>query len=199
MRKFFCSLLAIVFCSAAFSSASRSSVATQADSETEEYAVYSALLNEKMIGERTKLVVIKEETIAVDLKDDPVGRDSKYVIERLSPLSQATLDDYQTKNGESRSLTRNFDLKVNYVLLSKTENDVIFKEGPGGWKAFYEKYPDSSGYVGFSRVGFNRKMNQALVYVVHGCGGLCGTGNYVLLVKENGLWKVHKELNMWVS
>jgi hypothetical protein len=42
-------------------------------------------------------------------------------------------------------------------------------------------------------------MNQALVYIEHGCGGLCGTGHYVLLEKGVDGWKVIKRSMVWIS
>jgi hypothetical protein len=49
-----------------------------------------------------------------------------------------------------------------------------------------------------SRVGFNKKMNEALVYAWAYCGGDCGGGGYYLLRKEDGVWKV-KDKKIWIS
>jgi hypothetical protein len=48
-------------------------------------------------------------------------------------------------------------------------------------------------------VGFNAAMNQAMVYIQHACGGLCGSGHYVLLEKNADQWRVVKESMVWVS
>ena len=90
-----------------------------------------------------------------------------------------------------------FQLTVPYVFFTPADEE-MFKQADG-WRAFYAKYPGSVGYVSLSRVGFNNEADQALVYVGHTCGGLCGTGKLVLLQKQNGLWGITKELLLWIS
>ena len=37
------------------------------------------------------------------------------------------------------------------------------------------------------------------LYVANICGGLCGKGYYLLLMKNGEGWKVQKEMLLWVS
>ena len=62
------------------------------------------------------------------------------------------------------------------------------------WHMFYRKNPQAHGLVNISRVGFNKKATQALVYYAMSCGSHCGNGYMVLL--ERGLfgWKL-----VWVE
>jgi hypothetical protein len=83
-------------------------------------------------------------------------------------------------------------------LIEKQEIEKIFK-GRGWWAESYKRYPDSVGLIVLSRVGFNAARNQAMVYIQHVCGGLCGTGHYVLLEKNADQWRVVKESMVWVS
>jgi hypothetical protein len=53
--------------------------------------------------------------------------------------------------------------------------------------------------VGVSRVGFNPEGNQALIYMEHGCGTLCATGNFILLQKGPGGWKITQRYTPWIS
>jgi len=85
------------------------------------------------------------------------------------------------------------------TLISTQEVDQIFSGGGGWWQAFYKKYPKSPGLVTFSNVGFNPEMNYALVNVGYSCGGLCGRGGLVLLVKKDGNWIKERDLISWVS
>jgi len=64
---------------------------------------------------------------------------------------------------------------------------------------FYKRYPGSSGLIILSRVGFNAAMNQAMIYIQHRCGGLGGTGYYVLLEKTADKWNLAKQNMVWVS
>lgn len=51
----------------------------------------------------------------------------------------------------------------------------------------------------FSRVGFSRTSDQALIYFSYVCGPLCGSGNLVYLKKVSGRWQIVGHLNLWVS
>ena len=54
--------------------------------------------------------------------------------------------------------------------------------------------------VRLSRVGYNRDSSQAVVYVDHRCGGLCGTGWTVHLRRDpvRG-WRVTKADTRWIA
>jgi hypothetical protein len=67
------------------------------------------------------------------------------------------------------------------------------------WTRFYKKYPKSPGIIFFSNIGFNDRNNQAFLYAGRQCGGLCGSGKYVLLKKENGAWVIQEKMELWVS
>ena len=51
----------------------------------------------------------------------------------------------------------------------------------------------------FSRVGFNRDLTQAVVYLSQVAGPLGGEGVFVLLQKENGVWTPTEEITVWIS
>jgi len=66
-----------------------------------------------------------------------------------------------------------------------------------GWKAYYKKYPKSSAFIEFSRPGI--LGNQAIIdYAIYfGCQG--AFGYFVILIKENGVWKIDKRKTTWIS
>ena len=158
--------------------------------EEEEYAVYSALINANTGDEnRDRLLVINEQPSPwVGFLEEE--RDKFYEdLKKSSPeLMLETVEDLRAKNKEQHKFARHFDIKRRYILVSEKELDAFFKEGGGWWEEFYRKYPKSTGIATFSRVGFNADRTQALVYQGHSCGGLCGGGSYLLLVKSNGVW-----------
>jgi hypothetical protein len=184
-----------------------SRVPLQSEISTEEYAVYSAVIGEMFAGGKVtfdtgsevKLLVIKGYTVGDFLRADVENQDWKYLRQQFPSISQETINDYVAKSKEAYELKDAFDLKLNHTLVKKGEVEGMFKGGVNGWEAFYKRFPDSGGLVGVSRVGFNPEMNQALMYVEHGCGGLCGTGHYVLLNKGEGGWKVAKRFMAWIS
>jgi hypothetical protein len=69
----------------------------------------------------------------------------------------------------------------------------------GFWRAFYERFPRSFGATRISAVAYDRTGEKALVYVEHGCGGLCGEGKIVLLQLEGGTWRIRNMTMTWVS
>jgi hypothetical protein len=64
---------------------------------------------------------------------------------------------------------------------------------------FGARFPNNLGYFVVSHVGLNLNKTEALVYVDHFCGGLCGSGGYFLMRKVGGEWHVVDQHNTWVS
>jgi hypothetical protein len=61
------------------------------------------------------------------------------------------------------------------------------------------RFANNLGYFVISHVGLNLNKTEALLYVEHFCGGLCGGGNYILMRKVNGAWRVVDHHLTWVS
>jgi hypothetical protein len=66
-------------------------------------------------------------------------------------------------------------------------------------REFEARFPNNLGLFVVSRVGLNLNKTEALLYIEHFCGGLCGGGEYVLLRKVNGVWHVVDHHDTWVS
>jgi len=64
---------------------------------------------------------------------------------------------------------------------------------------FEARFPNNFGFFVVSHVGLNMNKTEALLYVDHFCGGLCGGGKYVLMRKVNGAWHVVDHHGTWVS
>jgi len=175
-------------------------------SPEEDYAVYSALINQKYVTDRIKLIVIKDQTVGytIDrwLAEDPF----EYVSKQLAPMSKETYEDFLANNQSPVRLDKQFTLRVDYALIGQEGLDRFFKPGQPdenflfrAWERFYEKYPHSPGYVMLSRVGYNATGDQAMVYAARCCHGLCGEGRYMLLTKGGDGWKIKNELHLWIS
>lgn len=61
------------------------------------------------------------------------------------------------------------------------------------------RFPNSFGYFVVSHIGLNPSKSEALLYVDRLCPGLCGGGEYVLLRRVDGQWRVIDEQVTWVS
>ena len=170
----------------------------------QEYAVYSALLDEitqsPNDGKVVRLLVVNDRTEGRRKMCWPeeVAKFQKGIAaDELKPL----LADLLTKNDKACSLTKQFKLSRRYVLLNEEAVSVIFKgrDYEERWHEFYRKYPNSSGFITFSRVGFNKEGTRAIIYRETGCGSLCAYGGYILLNKEKGVWRVGTGYGCWQS
>ncbi|MBU7026127.1 MAG: hypothetical protein HXS48_04220 [Theionarchaea archaeon] len=167
----------------------------QSVSETEEYAVYTALIKERYTG---WVIVIKDHTSSGRSPSEDLSKMLQRAQQEMSGVEQETLDDFLAKNGQSHPLGDYFNIKTRIVLISDEERKKIFGES-FGWIKFYVRYPLSDGILTFSRVGFNDEMDQALAYIGHSKGWLEGIGYYVLLTKENGVWTIQDKMVLWIS
>ena len=163
------------------------------DIETEEYAVYSAMIQQNPIGYNLgSFLVIKEQTAS--------GLEMfERTLEETRPLPDKLVDSYRSQNAASYALGPNLDLEQDYALMPQEEFDRIFRREGAIWPGFQDAYPEASGIVSFSRVGFGANEDMALVEMGYRCGDLCGAGGLYLLVKEEGSWKVQEALMEWMS
>jgi hypothetical protein len=175
----------------------------QSDIPAEEYAIYAAVIGNMFAGDKVafdsqskvKLLIIEDQTATHTLSSDVVSN----LKQQFSSISQETIDDFVRKNAKSHQLTKSFDIKLKYALTPKEKIEQIFKSGLDGWSEFYKQFPNSGGYIALSRAGLNPGGDQALVYIEHVCGWLCGSGHYLLLAKNDHRWAVQKSFMAWVS
>ncbi|HEU0180378.1 MAG TPA: hypothetical protein VFV58_39580 [Blastocatellia bacterium] len=171
--------------------------------KTREYVVYSALLDEinesPRDGKEVNLLVINDQTEGPDKRcvpDEIAQWYGEVKSDELKPLFENLIE----KNKDTKPLYRKFKVNRQYVLLNMQNFVSMFeKRELDGWNEFYKKYPGSSGYITFSRVGFNSDETKALIYRQTNCGGLCGYGGYILLSKDNGAWKEIGSYGCWES
>ena len=167
--------------------------------QSEELAVYSAVIEQAYHESNGKLVVIGDRTNDCP----PYEKEANWEQNELNRLPEVGVDtfgDYLLKNRRCASLSESSDLRIKYVVIPDEEvMDVIRSEDTGGWEAFYRKYPNSIGFLTFSRIGFNAEVNQALVYTGRYYGIRKGAGIHVLLSKRDGSWVVTRKSRAWRS
>src|SRR5262245_28680660 len=206
--KFFLTALISTLLSAQVVSARSQQAGDQSGIPAEEYAIYAAVIGDMFANYRVssdpqskvKQLVIEDRTVNNTFAVIRGEGEGKRVRQEFSSIiSQETIDDYLAKDAKSHQLTKSFDLKLKYTLIPKEKIKQIFKSGLDGWGKFYMRFPGSVGLIALSRAGLNSSGNQALVYISHSCGGLCGSGTYMLLVKNKQRWIVKKKFTAWVS
>ena len=168
------------------------------DRQTEEYAVYSGLINSFQSEPGVDLLLVANQTTPTVSRVSEF--DEKEFIKYQLPdiTAKETLNDYKLIDSQPLNIANCFAINRSYILLSNQEVSSYFENSDTRLR-LQEKYPTSNGRIMMlSRVGFNRRMNEALVYAWAYCGGDCGGGGYYLLRKEDGAWKV-KETKLWIS
>jgi len=64
---------------------------------------------------------------------------------------------------------------------------------------FARLFPGASGVLGFSHVGFNKRLDEAIVSMSYHCGSLCGGGRRYYLKRVDGRWKTVSKRTTWES
>jgi hypothetical protein len=169
-------------------------VVSESDLQKEEQAVYASFFHGN-----SETIVIQEETSTAWLpsSEEEMKQRMDYIASGLPNASKETLDHYFESNRQPSQLSPEMQLGVHYILLSTEELSAVMDQ-PDGWNAFHEKY-SPSGYMQFSRVGFNNTVDQAIVYVASIPGPMMGSGNYYLLEKKAGQWSIREQVLAWVS
>jgi hypothetical protein len=154
------------------------------------YAVYAAILPR----EQVKALVVRAET---GMMKPCETSGSEY--EKWKPV----VDDYLEENASRRLLMSRPPLVDPYLVVTEAKIEASFGVVEGGprsiWGGFYQRYPNSGGYVELSAVGFDEAKQRAMVYVAHYCGMLCGGGRSHLLEKVDGVWREIEEYSTLVG
>lgn len=161
-----------------------------AEIEKEEEAIYAFFAG-------TSSAVILENTSAGI--GDPTPQEMRQQLQdTFQNISDDTIKSFVERNAEPVQLSAEMELGVDYVLLSEEELAEISSQ-PDWGEALAERYPGSYGYLIFSRVGFNRTLDQAVIYVGNVAGPLMGSGDIFLMEKVNGEWVIKEQFMLWIS
>jgi hypothetical protein len=187
-------LISIELCSVSVS-APRAQSSSDAGVSDEEYEIYSSVIKQIYVQPETKLLMIEERTFRYDFaseNDEPWLEKKKGL-----NIDQSAAEDYEARNSQHWLLNRaSFKLTVKINLITDLDLKAIFHGNWGEleWINYYRRFPDSSGFVMLSRIGFNTQHTQALLYVGSRCGPGCGDLHFLLLEKANGTWTTKKEI-----
>ena len=171
-------------------------------SETEfnaEISVYQAVIEGLFLNRvQPGLLAIRTPTSTRPMTEDDLGQMVGYIKEQLGEvIDPATLNDFKAKNKQPQPLDGQLRLGVPVAYISDAEMTAIFQPG-NGWEQFYEIYPDSTGVITLSRVGFNRDMSQAIVCIGLSGGSMAGVGYYIFLTWDGSAWQIQERLMAWI-
>lgn len=193
----------------------------QTNLSKEEYAVYDAVLESRykefLKQSRVKSsFVISSETVKLDfIPTDLMNKKPllNYSNERLQSYPDL-LNDFKEKNQFSVNLEKQLPTEYEYYLVSKGELDKLLEEGKKEqaeyfkicnscslgdgfvWQPLRRKYPNSTGYSKFSRIGFSSDNKFALVFINSEAAGYGSSMFYILEIADNK-WNVKEYV--WVT
>jgi hypothetical protein len=152
--------------------------------DPEAYAVYASLLpNEWALSRaRAKRLVFQKETSA--------GRGCFPTGAPLQDDWKPVADNFRSENASQRALREGFALGVPYVVVPSAEIRALFADlRDDGWGRFYQRYPDSGGYIAVSAVGFDAEKRRAMVHFGSVYGMLGANWKFFFLNKTDAGWR----------
>ncbi len=165
------------------------------DRETEEPAVFATVLR-SVVAETGSTTVLVRETTREGLEVPAVKRAASWVgPNSLARLERGLAADWAKAVAERPHLHS----AVRQVAAAAVLSDSVLDSLPGThreyWDELHERYPGVPGYLVFSRVGFNRRGDRAIVFVgtVDGTEGRA-RWRYVLRRSDGG-WTIADRTN----
>ena len=174
---------------------------------SEEYPLYDLVVREKFLTSRTTMVVIERLTVAQAKKDERkyLSRESLEEQEIFeNKLPPVLLDDFLFKLQAPSRLNGKFSFGVPYRFVRdgvSEEPEVSLAPIPAADRQVIQSQGLRStiGLLRFSRVGFTRREDQALVYVeeerLDGTGG----GFLVWMHRRGKVWTIADTEVLWMA
>lgn len=171
------------------------------DIPMEEYEIITELFNRGLNKSDSlgidKLVIIDSTYTRYKLNENEIESiEKKFGFD----IPEDVVQNFQMNNSKRYKINQFFDFEIHYILLGQNKFDEIFEKGVGlGWIEFDKRFPNSTGRIYLSRLGFSNNKNEALLYYDIRSGGLSGAGFFIYLKKENKKWQNIAWARMWVS
>lgn len=132
----------------------------------------------------------------------PDGGSFEEDLERLHKevdwLDACTVDRFIAVNCHAVPVKDVYNIGEGFTVLTDQQMAAIWRDIHDGWDRFRELYPESSGILEVSQIGFNHDENEALIYSGMQFGPLFGQGDY-LHFKLTGNWKPNGQAMAWIS
>lgn len=193
MYKFSLFLLAVVFILVACDNST-----TKSSNVTNEncYDIYSIILKDNF-ADYSK-IALGNFTNYSDIFFDNEIFPFNDLTHALTNLQLETYNSFVEQNKTSDSLQNKFNLDKEILLIGKSVIDDMFKK-TDFWDEYYTLYPNTQGFLTFSRIGYNNDSTQALVYYGNRQGDTTGAGFYVIFIKSDGKWTLDQKMMVWMS
>lgn len=201
--------LLIVVAALAFGCSNNKKAAGSSDVSETDYKIYSIVIDQVIlsqtdsvpdpssVGEQVKY--IKNDKVNLLLIDSTRTASSmSWNVTR--PLEASMAKDFFSKNGSSVKLESKFDNPIKFYLMLRSDFSSFMKNDlHKGYASLYQKYPDVSGMIEVSRIGYNSKNDNAMVIIDFHQNERTGIGYLVELKLEDGVWKITHTDMMWLA
>jgi hypothetical protein len=147
---------------------------------TEDYAIYSAALNELFGKQSQKLVLIDQTSTGVPPGMAGWTRSMRKAQPLLTEFPKEAREDFDARNKTHAKIEPN-------KIMTSFETTLIALDKATG------------GVTVVSRPGLDSDRTHALLYTGTSCGPRCGVGCLIFLTQENGQWKVSNKADIWMS
>jgi hypothetical protein len=167
-----------------------------------DYQIYSLGITDPQAN--TKQPVVLQTSSKGKSISEEIGSDSyvKLLKSEIPDLDATVFTDFKTKNASTVNFDNKFSMSSKTVkLIGQEELNFVFSVSDinGSWENFYKTYPNSNGYINFSRIGYNTTKTQAVLEIGNFYASLGADGAIVFLQKKNAVWKIVKIQMTWVS
>ncbi len=166
-------------------------------STAEDYAIYSAALNEVFGKQAKKLVLIDQTSTGVPPGMAGWTRSMRKAQPLLAEFPKEARDDFDVRNKTHAKIEPEM-IKTSFAITLLAPDEASKLVQGGGWANVKDTYQSESITL-VSRPGLDSDHTHALLYAGTSCGSLCGGGVLIFLTKENGQWKVSNKADIWMS
>jgi hypothetical protein len=170
------------------------------DRAREESAVWAAVVDQLFARQKRDKVWIRASILS-RAEMDPMPS-----LRKIPGVDDDTQADFLANNRGVYQISRIDSTATAVGFIPDSVFTAIQEAGRGGlpgpegyWRSFYSRYPNSGGYFTLTRPGFSADGRHAYLITGFHCGGLCGEGHDVILLKENGRWRVADARMTWIS
>jgi hypothetical protein len=173
----------------------------------EEYEIFTLLIDSLFLKPDTKQIVICDSTCSPGLGNFTFPKSYGnlkriFDIKNVKMIDKYLAKDFIQKNSKKYILKKNsFNFNLPNNLLGLSELMKMIADSTNGhhylnWSKFYLNYPKAQGFSSLSRVGFNKKKNQAFILTDINHGELDAAIYFFLLEKKYGIWRIKKKI-LW--
>jgi len=164
-------------------------------SEEEKYEVINFVIQIGNKRQANLKIITEDPNIKQDFKHEPKYFNDKFLKKYFNNKDIKSIkEQFKTIN--------QFSLNPKYILnLRIIHSDKLLSYSSDG-KNFWTEFEKKHGKGGFLFVGkpiFTMDKKRAIINYGYYCGGLCGSGERIILKKNNNSWVVEKVISGFIS